>query len=104
MLDVAVVPGAIGGAATCGAVLAMFIGALREETTASLLFALFGLAVVSALCTIAAYTVEMLMAGTDIRAEVAQGRRSATEDAGGEAEDPQQGGEDGTAIEGDAGP
>ena len=76
-LDVAVVLGAVAGAATCGAVLAMFVGALSEETIASVLFALFGLAVVCALCAIVAYTVEMLLAGTGIRAEAAQGRRSA---------------------------
>jgi hypothetical protein len=48
-LDVAVVLGAIGGAVTCAAVLALFVGALREATIASVLFALFGLAVVCAL-------------------------------------------------------
>ena len=57
--------------ATCGAALAMFVGALREETMAALLFGLFGLAVVCALCAIVAFTVEMLLAGTGIRAEVA---------------------------------
>src|ERR1700730_1863907 len=61
-LDVAVVLGAIGGAATCGAVLTLFVGALREATVASMLFGLFGLAVVCALGAIAAFTVEMLMA------------------------------------------
>src|SRR5712692_3904710 len=44
-LDVAVVLGAVGGAATCAAVLALFVGALRNATIASVLFALFGLAV-----------------------------------------------------------
>jgi hypothetical protein len=39
-LDLAVVLGAVGGAATCGAVLALFVGALREATIASVLFAL----------------------------------------------------------------
>src|ERR1700732_4593366 len=34
-LDVAVVLGAVGGAATCGAALALFVGALREATVAS---------------------------------------------------------------------
>jgi hypothetical protein len=87
-LDVAVVLGAIGGAATCGAVLAMFVGALRAETIASLLFALFGLAVVCALFAIAAFTIEMLLAGTGIRAEVAKSRRSTAEDAVGEAQEP----------------
>ena len=47
-------------------------------TVASVLFGLFGLAVVCALGAIAAYTVEMMIAGTGIRTEVAQGRRQAT--------------------------
>ena len=83
--------GAIGGAATCGAVLTMFVGALREATMASVLFGLFGLAVVCALCAIAAFTVAMLLTGTGIRAEVAKGRRSGLEDAAVEAQEPQPG-------------
>jgi Protein of unknown function (DUF2721) len=63
-LDVAVVLGAIGGAATCAAVLALFVGALQEATIASVLFALFGLAVVCALGAIVAFTAEMLMAAS----------------------------------------
>lgn len=92
-LDVAVVLGAIGGAATCAAVLALFVGALREAAIASVLFALFGLAVVSALGAIVAFTIKMLLAGTGIRTEVAQRRRSASLDAAGEREElPQNGG------------
>jgi sulfite exporter TauE/SafE len=53
-LDFAVILGAIAGAATCGAVLAMFVGALSEETMGAVLFGLFGLAVVCALCAIVA--------------------------------------------------
>jgi len=74
-LDIAVVLGAVGGAATCGAVLALFVGALGEAATASVLFALFGLAVFCALGAIVAYTAEMLMAGTGIRAELAYTQR-----------------------------
>jgi hypothetical protein len=77
-LDVAVVLAAVGGAATCAAVLALFVGAVGDATIASLLFALFGLAVVCALGAIVAYTVEMLMAGTGIRAEAAASRRTVT--------------------------
>ena len=58
-----------GGAATCAAVLALFVGAVRDATIASILFALFGLAVICALGAIVAYTIEMLMAGIGIRAE-----------------------------------
>jgi len=46
---VAVVLGAVGGAATCGAVLAMFVGALRDSAVASVLFSLSGIAVGGAL-------------------------------------------------------
>ena len=77
VLDVAVVLSAVGGAATCAAVLVLFLGALREATIATVLFGLFGLAVVCALCAIAAFAVEMLLAGTGIRAEVAHRRREA---------------------------
>jgi type IV secretory pathway VirB6-like protein len=73
-LDIAVVLGAIGGAATCGAVLALFLSYLLGTTIATVLLGLFGLAVISALGAIIAYTAEMLMAGTGIRAEVAQSR------------------------------
>jgi len=81
-LDFAVILGALGGAATCGAVLAMFVGALSERATASVLFGLFGLAVICALFAIVAFTIEMLLAGTGIREEVAHGRRSATDGIG----------------------
>ena len=82
-LDVAVVLAGIGGAATCGAVLALFVGALRDATIATLLFALFGLAVTCAIGAIVAFTVEMLMAGTGIRADVANTQRSAGSNHGG---------------------
>jgi len=87
-LDVAVVLAALGGAATCGAVLTLFVGAVGNKTVASVLFALFGLAVVCALAAIIAYTVEMLMAGTGIRAEALRSRRRAArvEDEAAEAE------------------
>jgi hypothetical protein len=75
-LDVAVVLGAIGGAATCGAVLVLFLGAVREATVASILFGLFGLAVVCALGAIAAFTVEMLIASTGLRDRTSRGRQA----------------------------
>jgi hypothetical protein len=79
-LDVAVILGAVGGAAICGAVMALFVGHLLDMTIALFLFALFGLAVACALGAIIAYTAEMLLAGIGIRAEVAQTRRAASED------------------------
>src|SRR3954468_14234495 len=95
-LDIAVVLAGIGGASTCAAVLALFVGALRDVTIGSVLFGLFGLAVVCALAAIAAFTFEMLIAGTGIRDEVAQKRRSA-EDEASEAPEPHQAGEGGGA-------
>ena len=83
-LDVAVVLGALGGAATCGAVLVLFVGALREATVASMLFGLFGLAVTCALGAIAAFTVEMLLASLGLRDRAAENRpQSGPEDAPG---------------------
>jgi hypothetical protein len=89
VLDVAVVLGAIGGAATCGAVLTLFVGSLRDAAIASILFALFGLAVICALGAIAAFTIEMLLAGTGIRAEVAHRRHAVGEDAAESADPPE---------------
>jgi Protein of unknown function (DUF2721) len=78
-LDVAVVLAAIGGASTCGSVLTLFVGALRDATVASVLFTTFGVAVACTIGAIAAYTTEMLMAGSGVRAVVAAQRRSAAE-------------------------
>ena len=75
-LDAAVVLAAIGGAATCTSVLTLFVGALRDATVASVLFTTFGLAVACTIGAIGAFTAEMLMAGSGVRAEVAAGRRS----------------------------
>ena len=41
-LDIAVILGAVGGAATCGAVLTLFVGALRNQGVAWALYGLFG--------------------------------------------------------------
>ena len=81
-LDFAVILGALAGAATCGAVLTMFVGALGEPTMGAILFGLFGLAVICALCAIVAFTVEMLLAGTGIREEVAYHRQSVAQNTG----------------------
>jgi hypothetical protein len=75
-LDVAVVLAAVAGALTCASVLTLFVGALKEATVASVLFTSFGLAVICTIGAIAAFAVEMLMAGNAIRARVAAGHRS----------------------------
>jgi uncharacterized protein DUF2721 len=75
-LDAAVILAAIGGAATCASVLTLFVGGLKEAPIAAMLFTTFGLAVACTFGAIAAFTVEMLMAGSGVRADVAAGRRS----------------------------
>lgn len=84
-LDVAVVLAAVGGAATCAAVLVLFVGSLDAATVASVLLGLFGIAVLCALGAIVAYTIEMLMAGTGLRAEAAETRRTARREESGDA-------------------
>jgi Protein of unknown function (DUF2721) len=75
-LDVAVVLAAFGAAATCASVLTLLVGALRDATVASILFATFGFAVICTIGAIMAYTAEMLMTGSGVRAEVAAQKRS----------------------------
>ncbi len=79
-LDVAVVLAAFGAAATCASVLTLLVGALRDATVASILFATFGFAVVCTIGAILAYTAEMLMTGSGVRAEVAAQKRSSERD------------------------
>jgi hypothetical protein len=74
-LDAAVVLAAMGGAATCVSVLTLFVGALKEATVASVLFTTFGLAVLCTIGAIGAFTVEMLLAGSGMRATAAAERR-----------------------------
>jgi len=71
-LDAAVVLGAIAAAATCTTVFTLFVGALRDLTVASVLFTTFGLPILCTISAIAAFTTEMLMAGSGVRAEVAR--------------------------------
>ena len=75
-LDAAVVLGAIGAAATCASVFTLFVGALRNSTVGSVLFTTFGLAIVCTISAIMAFTTEMMMAGSGVRAEVARQRPS----------------------------
>ena len=56
-LDVAIVLAAIGGGATCASVLTLYVGALRDLTAATVLFGLFGLAILCAIGAITAFTV-----------------------------------------------
>ena len=75
-LDAAVVLGAIAAASTCASVFTLFVGALRNSTVASVLFTTFGLAIVCTISAILAFTIEMMMAGSGVRAEVERQRPS----------------------------
>ncbi len=66
-LDFAVVLAALAGASTCGAALALFLGAVRGAAGASLLFWLFGGAIVLTMASLAAFVLEMLLAGRGVR-------------------------------------
>ena len=76
-LDVAVILGSLGGAATCGAVLTLFYGALRDGVAASALYGLFGLAIVCTIAALGAFTYEMLLASRFLRLRIARGERDA---------------------------
>ena len=56
----------------------LFLGAV-DPTIARISFATFGLALICTLGAIGAYTLEMLMAGSDLRAEVRANRKAASE-------------------------
>ncbi|QDH25862.1 DUF2721 domain-containing protein [Neokomagataea tanensis] len=51
VLDAAILLNGTGGAATCGAAMALFVGSLRDSSTSSWMLALFGLAL---MCTVGA--------------------------------------------------
>lgn len=70
VLDVAVILASGAGVMTGIAVLTLFVGAMRDAATASVLFGCFGLALVCTVAAIAAFLVEILMAGRGIRHEV----------------------------------
>jgi Protein of unknown function (DUF2721) len=75
-LDAAVLLGAVGAAATCASVFTLFLGALRDSTVGAVLFTTFGLAIGCTISAIAAFTAEMLMAGSGVRAEIARRQSS----------------------------
>lgn len=76
VLDAAVVLGTIGGAATCGAALALFVNTLRDTAAASILFALFGLALACTIAALVLFLIEIMMAGNSLRAQVLHTEKS----------------------------
>lgn len=76
-LDVAVILGALGGSATCAAVLTLFYGALHKGVAASALYGFFGLAIVCTIAALCAFTYEMALASRLLRLRIAHGEREA---------------------------
>lgn len=72
LLDVAVILGAVAGATTCGTALSLFLGLLRAKATASLLFFMFGTAILCTIGALTAFLMEVLLASRGIRAAVAR--------------------------------
>ena len=70
-LDWAVLLSAMAGVLTCGTVLALFLGVALNKGAASLLFLLFGAAIVFTMGALVAYVVEMLLAAHGVRQTVA---------------------------------
>lgn len=66
-LDLAVLLAAIAGGLTCCAALTLFLSALRSGAAGSILFALFGAALVCAVAALAAFAFEMILAGRTVR-------------------------------------
>jgi hypothetical protein len=77
VLDVAVVLATIAGVATSGAALVLFVGALREVVVRSMLFVLFGGAVLFTIAALFVFAVEMMMAGRGLRAVVRKRQKTA---------------------------
>ena len=67
LLDIAVVLGTCGGVSTCGATLLLFIGALRDNTIASLLYLFFAGGLFCTIGSLAAFLGEMLVASRGLR-------------------------------------
>ncbi len=67
VLDIAVVLGTLGAAATCMAILTLFLFALSNKAIAGVLIGFFGLAIVCTLISVAAFGLEMLMSSKALR-------------------------------------
>jgi hypothetical protein len=70
VLDVAVVLGSVGAAATCLAILTLFLFALSNKAIGDVLVGFFGLAIVCTLTSVAAFGLEMLMSSRALRSRM----------------------------------
>jgi hypothetical protein len=70
VLDVAVVLGTAGAAATCMAILTLFLFALSNKSIGDVLVGFFGMAIVCTLVSVAAFGLEMLMSSRALRSRM----------------------------------
>ena len=69
VLDCAIGLGAVGGGATCGAALVLFLGSLRNSGAGSWLALLFGIALICTMGALAAFTADSVLAWHGLRME-----------------------------------
>lgn len=79
LLDGAVLLAAFSGALTCCAALTMFLGALRKEDAGRLLYMAFGGALACAIAALVAFSIETILSGKTIRAQVTHARNAINE-------------------------
>lgn len=70
VLDTAVVLATAGAAATCVAILTLFLFEISNKTVAAILLAFFGLAIICTLGAVTAYGIEMLLSSRAMRARM----------------------------------
>jgi hypothetical protein len=68
-LDIAIAMSALGGALTCGAAFALFVGVLRASGTSGVLFALFGASLSCTVFGLAAFIGDSLLAWHGLQRE-----------------------------------
>lgn len=81
-LDLSVLSAAVAAALTCASVFVLFVAALLERSSASLLFALFGGAILLTVVAIAGFVMEMLLAARGVRRTVDRSIREELVQAG----------------------
>lgn len=69
VLDASIVLGGVGGAATCGAALVLFLGSLRNAGAGSWLALLFGIALVCTMGALACFIADSVLAWHGLRME-----------------------------------
>ncbi len=78
LLDAAVVLACLGAGLVLSSILTLYVGALRDGAAASVLFALFGLALLFTIAAIGAFLAEILLTGRGVRVEVERQRETAS--------------------------